>query len=173
MSLSTIKSSGHVPEIGYIKRIFPFILSFLLLGGLFSLFWPGYMSPDSVSQLNQGLKGVYSDAHPPMMSFFWRLLSYVYNGTEAYLIFHFVLFLSAVLILQSSVKQIWLRYVIAFIPLFPSLSAYSGALWKDVGFAFSFLLAASILASANIQQHRLTFIKGFCGFGAPYLWCGC
>ena len=38
------------------------------VGALFWTFTPGLLSPDTLSQYGQGLSGMYSNAHPPMMS---------------------------------------------------------------------------------------------------------
>lgn len=135
------------------------ILCLLVIMGIGFLFWPGYMSPDSITQLNQGLTGNYSDHHPPMMSFFWRLFSYIHTGPELYLIFHLCLLFFSVYTVQTIVKQQWLKYAIALIPLVPAIAAYSGALWKDVGFAYAFLLAGTLLAKSNITGQKLTYPK--------------
>ena len=139
--------------------IIPFTLSLFVISAIAFLFWPGYMSPDSISQLNQGLTGNYSDHHPPMMSFCWKTFNYIYAGPQVYLIFHLSLLFFSLCILQTIAKQTWLKIAIALIPLTPNIVAYSGALWKDVGFAYSFLLAGVILTKANVASQRLTYPK--------------
>lgn len=139
--------------------MFPFILSLFVIGTIAILFWPGYMSPDSIGQLNQGLSGNYSDHHPPMMSFCWRMLHFIYTGSQAYLIFQLFLLLCAICILQTIVKQWGLKCMIALILLIPNIAAYSGAIWKDVSFAYSFLLAAMLLLQSNILRRKLTYSK--------------
>jgi hypothetical protein len=139
--------------------IFPFIFSFFVITAIAFLFWPGYMSPDSISQLNQGLTGNYSDHHPPMMSFCWKIFNYIYAGPQIYLIFHLSLLFFSLCILQTIVKQTWLKIVISLIPLIPNIMAYSGALWKDVGFAYSFLLVGMILTKVNVTSQKLTYPK--------------
>jgi hypothetical protein len=141
------------------STIFPFCLCFLVISSVGFLFWPGYMSPDSIAQLNQGLTGNYSDHHPPMMSFFWKMFSFIHEGPQLYLLFHLCLLFFSVCILQTIVKQRWLKFAIALIPLVPAIAAYSGALWKDVGFAYSFLLAAMMLTKSTITGHPLTYPK--------------
>ena len=139
--------------------IFPFILTLFVISSLAFLFWPGYMSPDSISQLNQGLTGNYSDHHPPMMSFCWKIFNYIYAGPQVYFVFHLSLLFFSLCILQTIATQMWLKIVIALIPLIPNIGAYSGALWKDVGFAYSFLLAGMILTKANVASQKLTYSK--------------
>jgi len=139
--------------------IFPFILAFLVISAIALLFWPGYMSPDSITQLNQGLTGNYSDHHPPMMSFCWKIFSFIHTGSQVYLLFHLSLLFFSICILQIIVKQRWLKFVIALIPLIPNIISYSGALWKDIGFAYAFLLAGMILTKANITAKKLSYSK--------------
>ncbi len=140
------------------RTMFPFILSIFVIGSVAILFWPGYMSPDSIGQLNQGLSGHYSDHHPPMMSFCWRMLHFIYTGSQAYLVFQLFLLLYAICILQTMVKQWGLKCMMALILLMPNIAAYSGAIWKDVSFAYSFLLAAMLLLQSNILR-KLTYSK--------------
>ncbi len=153
--MSNTHNTVNKPE----NNLFSLILCLLVIIGIGFLFWPGYMSPDSITQLNQGLTGSYSDHHPPMMSFFWRLFSYVHTGPELYLIFHLCLLFFSVYILQTIVKQRWLKYAIALIPLAPAIASYSGALWKDVGFAYAFLLAGTLLTKSNMTGQTLTYPK--------------
>ena len=107
-------------------NILPFVASFIVIGLIAFIFWPGYMSPDSLVQLNQGLTGNYSDHHPPMMSFFWKLFSYIFTGPQTFLIFHMTLLFISVCLLQTLAKPLWLKLVISFLPLVPNIAAYSG-----------------------------------------------
>lgn len=141
------------------EYILPAALCLINISIIGFLFWPGYLSPDSTLQLNQALTGHYSDGHPPMMSFLWKIFHLFYPGAAPYLLFHLSLFFFSFLILLQTTKQIWLRYIIAFLPLIPHISAYAGAIWKDVGFAYSFLLAAMILVQNNLRQEKLSFFK--------------
>lgn len=142
-----------------LKLVFPVILGFLAVGFLAFLFWPGYMSSDSIVQFSAGLAGQYSDHHPPMMSFMWRLLGIISSEPYPYLLFHLSLLLCAIIIFQSLTSSVWLRCVIAGIPLMPSIAAYSGALWKDVGIAYSFLLAGAILARAHVRSVKPSILQ--------------
>src|SRR5687767_2684643 len=60
-----------------------------------AVFYPGYMSPDSISQLMQGRRGLYSDWHPPVMAWVWGMVDRVVAGAAGMLMLHNVLFWSA------------------------------------------------------------------------------
>lgn len=138
---------------------FPFILSVVVIGSIAILFWPGYMSPDSIGQFNQGLTGQYSDHHPPMMSFCWKIFSLIHAGPQVYLLFQLGLLLGAICLLQTIIKQPWLKCMVAFMPLVPNIVSYTGAIWKDVSFAYAFLLAGMLLAKSNILFQKLSYPK--------------
>ena len=66
----------------------------VLIGIVFTLyvFYPGYMSNDSVDQLTQGRENLYNAWHPPIMSWVWGRLDQVIPGPLGMLIFHNLLF---------------------------------------------------------------------------------
>ena len=53
---------------------------FLLFAVHATLFWPGILVPDSLSQYQEAMAGVYSDHHPPMMAFLWRYAAILLPG---------------------------------------------------------------------------------------------
>jgi len=136
-----------------------FILSALVISSIAVLFWPGYMSPDSIGQFNQSLANNYSDHHPPMMSFCWKMFNYIYTGSQVYFLFQLLLLFSSVCIFQTIVKESWLKFAIALLPFVPNVAAYSGAIWKDISFAYAFLLAGMLLTKSNILSQKLTLPK--------------
>lgn len=142
-----------------LNKLLPFIFTILVICSIAFFFWPGYMSPDSMHQLNQALTGNYSDHHPPMMSFLWKFFNYIYTGPQLFFIFHLLLLFSSMCILQTLIQKTWIKLLTPFILLVPNILAYSGAIWKDTGFAYSFLLAAMILAKSNISSNKLTYPK--------------
>src|SRR5216684_4025026 len=64
------------------------------LGVVFTVasFFPGYMSPDSVWQLQQGRAMRFNDWHPPVMSFLWGVIDRVVPGPAGMLVLHNVMF---------------------------------------------------------------------------------
>ncbi len=61
--------------------------------GCVLLCYPGYLSFDSIEQLGQVRSGDFSDAYPPIMSFMWRLLEWVFAGPFLVLALQIGLFL--------------------------------------------------------------------------------
>lgn len=135
-----------------------FLLCIFACGSIF-FFWPGFMSPDTHNQLGQAIAGQYSDHHPPLLSLYWRLWLWWRQGPEPILLtYQALLFISAcVFLLTFKAKKIGI--IIPFIPLFPHVLFYSGAIWKDVGFGLSYLCAASLLVNSSIRKQPLSFIK--------------
>ena len=56
---------------------------------------PGIYSPDSLDQLLQAQRGVYSDGHPPIMASLWSLLLRVSGTAETLYWVHLGLLSSA------------------------------------------------------------------------------
>lgn len=152
-----IKKQRHLPSV--ILSIIPYALLCLFASGVIFSYWPGFLSPDSTVQLSQAISGNYSDHHPPMMSLYWKLWLWWKVGPEPiFLTYQFLLFGSAFLLLNT-LKGTKIRWIVPFIPLSPHILLYSGAIWKDVGFAYTFLFSAMLLLPANIHDKKLTFIK--------------
>ena len=83
---------------------------------------PGIYSPDSVGQLSEAQRGVYSDGHPPLMAALWSLLLRI-TGTAASLYWlHFGLLLSAFLLFAFAFRRsnlpgaVWLLLPVACSP---------------------------------------------------------
>ena len=119
------------------------------------LFWPGYMTSDSQGQYNMAVSGVYSDHHPFIMSFLWRYLDKIYPGPGLMLFTHFTLLYGSVYFFMRSFPNSKLRYYFFAFPFFPHVLSYSPAIWKDNGFAFTFLFVASYLAYCTMENRVL------------------
>src|SRR3989338_137024 len=126
---------------------FDFILCFLFFLLILHMFYPGLMSPDSVSQLRDAITGNFSDWHPPVMSATWKLTNKFVFGPFGMLIFHNLMFsLSLSLFIRYVTKKVWLRCLyMLIIGFMPSIFSQLGVIWKDVGFSASLFLASSIL----------------------------
>ncbi|HXH55365.1 MAG TPA: hypothetical protein VNK03_06465 [Gammaproteobacteria bacterium] len=87
------------------------------------------------------------------------MFSFIHTGSQVYLLFQLSLLFFSIYTLQTIVKQRWLKFAIALMPFIPNIAAYSGAIWKDVSFAYSFLLVGMLLTKSNIISQKLTFPK--------------
>lgn len=146
----------------------------LSLAGIFSLallvniglFYPGYMSNDSVGHLGRAL-GAYpvTDLSPAIMTLVWRTLIDLTG------------FISSLLIMQLSMLwlSLWLiaRYIFIttksrkysllplIIGLLPFVLNISGVIWTDNQLAFALLLTVSLLlqyGTINSRRWRITLI---------------
>ncbi len=139
---STIQGSKSLPA-----SVFMFFISIYL-------YFPGLMSVDSVTQLEQAYAHQYLDWHPPIMSVLWALLNHIYFGPAPFLILHNLVFwgalgLFAEIIFETRTKA---SCFIIGIGLFPTVITQTGIIWKDVGFSFSlFFIAVALFA---IQERR-------------------
>lgn len=139
----------------------PYVLLFVFLSVNVYLFWPGQMFPDSVMQYNAALTGSYGDHHPPMMSVLWKLLDFVYKGPGLLFLFHLLLLYSATALFITIFCSSRLKWLYLFLPLVPPISLYSSMIWKDAGFAFSYLFVAAVLSYFIVNQKRPNiFISG-------------
>lgn len=149
----------------------PFPPIFFLMSFLITLFigWPGVMRPDSVFQLSQALSGAYVDHHPPLMAMYWGLLNKIWPGPGLMLVTHLGMLWGASYLFFLSCGPLKIRAYFFLFPFMPAVFVYVFFILKDVGFAFSFLLALSVIAYQNYlakeQKKPSLFLKGL-GFSA-------
>jgi dolichol-phosphate mannosyltransferase len=124
-------------------------------------FEPGIMSPDSFHQYNQALTESFNDHHPPMMAIWWSFLTVLYESPTTLLIFHLLMLWSALYLLAREYNN---NYIF-LIGVLPFIINYSGVLWKDVGLAYSWLLALSILLTVDTQKYRRLLFLIFIFYG--------
>jgi len=106
-----------------------------------ALFWPGYMSVDSLVQLEQARYGIRDSGHPPLLSLIWRVADKILPGPGGMLALQAALYWCAVAMLAPSAP--WMAA-----GLLPPLFGMAGVVWKDVWMCVSLLAAVGCLASA-------------------------
>jgi hypothetical protein len=116
---------------------------------------PGIYSPDSLGQLLQAQRGVYSDGHPPLMAGLWSLLLRV-SGTAASLYWlHLGLLSSAFGLFALAFRRsglpgaVWLLLPAA---CSPAILNFIGVLWKDVGLAVSLAFCFACVALSRATR---------------------
>ena len=121
-----------------------------MLALLVIVFYPGYMSPDSISHLEQATGVAHlTDWHPPVMTRLWGLLIGVTGHISSMLIFQLVLLVAAMFMLSNLVyrhtrNRAWALSVYIII-LLPNIVNIAGVIWKDVQMAFSLTLAVLLI----------------------------
>lgn len=121
-----------------------------MLALLAIVFYPGYMSPDSISHLEQATGVAHlTDWHPPVITRLWGLLIRVTGHISSMLIFQLVLlvmamFVLSILVYQHTRNRSWAlsTYIIL---LLPNVVNIAGVIWKDVQMAFSLTLAVMLI----------------------------
>lgn len=131
-----------------IKRLFPFFAFCICV----FLFWPGLMRPDSIVQMNQGVSGVLSDWHPPVMGVLWGLFDKIYSGSGPMFLFHLSLYWGAVSLFACAQPQKakW----VYFIAILPPVFAYQLLVLKDISFVNAYLFCAAWLHFYSMKNLR-------------------
>ena len=121
-----------------------------MLALLAIVFYPGYMSPDSISHLEQATGVAHlTDWHPPVMTRLWGLLIGVTGHISSMLIFQLVLlvaamFMMSILVYRHTRNRAWALSVYIII-LLPNIVNIAGVIWKDAQMAFSLTLAVLLI----------------------------
>jgi hypothetical protein len=136
------------------------ISSFIIYGLVLAAYWPAQMSPDSINQWQQIVKGEYNDAHPILSSLFYKMAYGVYPFPQSAVILQLVVFTAATwLFLKESLAwganpRLVAIFAILF-PLFPSNFLIVTTLWKDVPFTAGLIILAAL--TAREVRHKFTF----------------
>jgi hypothetical protein len=122
-----------------------FYLALALMIFTIVVYYPGYMSPDSVAMLQMARTGVTSNVYSPLMSYVWRITDLLIPGPGGMLIFQaFVYWLSLALIAfcAGSSRMLGILFICTglWIPTFALL----GTIWKDVGMQGFLLMAVAL-----------------------------
>ena len=131
-----------------------YIQSALVAAGILALlvivFYPGYMSPDSISHLEQAT-GVshLTDWHPPVMTRLWGFLIRVTGHISSMLIFQLMLLVAAmftlsILVYRHTRNRAWALSTYMIL-LLPNIVNIAGVIWKDVQMAFGLTLAVILI----------------------------
>ncbi len=113
----------------------------------FYLFYPGFISPDSLDQFTQALHNQYGNWHPPVLAGFWHLLLSIYVGPQPMLFFQLLLLWTGVgFLTEVFLKRLpLLSPLLFFLMAAPYVQNVAGNIWKDLHMSLSWFLAASIL----------------------------
>ena len=143
--IAAIRRSGGVVSF-FLDRerrcFFGFALLFASVNGFFlAVFWPGIMSPDSLSIWRaSGLPEIYQNNHPILNQIFYMYLRGLWNNPAVVPVFQ--IFAAALLVafvfgrIRKRGVPLWLLLPF-FLPVLFSLPVhlYNIALWKDIPFA--------------------------------------
>jgi hypothetical protein len=123
---------------------------------------PGHLEFDSIRQLLEGRRGVYSNWHPPVMSWLLGIADKISPGAAAFVV------LDAAMAFGGLLALIWLAerpswFVVAAAAIavaLPQLFLFPAIVWKDMLLAASCLVGFAFLAHAalNWNSPRIRFV---------------
>lgn len=141
---------------------FPAIL-LSIFGFIFSIlvFFPGWVTPDSIWQYTDGIQNQFRNWHPPLMAWWWGKLSLIYSGAGLFLIQNLLFYWLAWGLISIAATRKYENKIFQLVPVFafwPGLFFPLGEIWKDVVFAVSIFLAWSILyfQSTFTKKYKLS-----------------
>lgn len=134
------------PELSkFLSGIVSIVLTTALILIIWLCFSPGFISPDSIVQYKEALNHQYTNTHPPVMAYLWHMAIALIDGPEALFFVHLTVLAVAIIIWIDNTNS-WLGSVLIPLVFFcPWIINFAGVLWKDVGLAFSLLLATGLL----------------------------
>lgn len=138
------------------NRLLPYLLllCMMLVSGL--VLWPGVMRVDSAAQFAQAISGQYTDAHPPMLSWVWSGLHFLYPGSGLVMVVQLSLLYASMCFMIRTFEDSYLKWFFVCIPFWPHIFGFAGFILKDIHFAFSFLLVASYLSFCTIARKEIS-----------------
>lgn len=126
----------------------------LVIGYALFLAWgyPGFLSTDSQNQLMEARTGVFSDAHPPLMSAIWRVLDMIVSGPILMLLLQGALLLGGLfVILKRFFTPRGAAIAACGILLFPPVLAPMAVIWKDSLMAGFLVAGTAALLDARLR----------------------
>lgn len=119
-----------------------------------AVYYPGYMSLDSVYQLQLARDGVTNNGNPPMMSYIWRILDHIVPGPGGMLILNAGLFWFALAAIAAAIsrRNTVRAAVVLFCGFLPPIFGLIGTIWKDVGMHSFFLAALAFSLHAHLRR---------------------
>lgn len=142
------------------RERFPSTLLWAVIGFTFFAIacYPGFMSVDSIEQYKQAHTLRFSDGHPPVMAWLWSKLNYVFDGPQSLLFLQLGVLWSGLYVWSRNVGESKAAKWFVLLGFFPWVANFEGVLWKDVGMAFSLLLALGFLDRKNITKLQASFV---------------
>lgn len=118
------------------------------------IFWPGVMTYDAKYVHGYAMDGVYGDWQSPVMTVMWAWFDPLAPGAASMFLLIVILYWLAfgLLALQAARNSPWLSVLVPLLALLPPAFVFAGTIWRDVLFAATWLLAAT-----------LTFVFTECG----------
>lgn len=116
--------------------------------GAFLYAYPGYMSFDSIAQLQQARWDYFRDDHPPAMAALWQLVEVFVTGPAGMLVLQLTAFLAGTyLLLRTKLAPRTAAIAASLILIFPPVLNTMSVIWKDSQMAAYLVLGTAFLLS--------------------------
>ena len=136
------------------------------------IFYPGIMTYDAKFVYEDIAKGVLGDWQSPVMTVLWGVIDPVAPGAASmFLLIATTYWLGFGLLALALVRRAsWLAVLLPLLALLPPAFVFVGVIWRDVLFATTWLLAASVAFTAAERGARLrvpaqALALALCAFG--------
>jgi hypothetical protein len=129
----------------------------LCFGLTLLVFYPGVWTYDARFVYEDIAKGFRGDWQSPVMTSLWSLIDPIAPGAASlFLLIATLYWLSfGLLAFTLARRSIWLAFVLLVLALSPSAFVFVGMLWRDVLFASTWLVAATLVFAVAGSGHRL------------------
>lgn len=111
--------------------------------------YPGFMSVDTLEQYKQAHTLKFADGHPPVMAWLWSKLNVMLDGPQSLLFLHLAMLWAGLYIWCRNAGESRAAKWFIVLGFLPWVANFEGVLWKDMGMAFSLLLALGLLSGKN------------------------
>ncbi len=167
LAIHQIRNSMPISKL-CIKAVLPQI-TLALLGLIITLraFFPGLVTSDALDQYQQGTSFIFTDWHPPIMSFIWAITNDWIPGPFGMLLLECFLYWGGLLLLSVSIPHAHRKLSIAVIIVgfMPFAVGTLSHIWKDVLHAVIWLFAVGVIcvsySRGEGRQKKLLLLAGF------------
>lgn len=160
LAVYLVVKKSHLKPPAVSSNIYILMVPLFISLGITALFYPGFMSYDTLHALRGARNGVTDSMWPPMVSYVWRAVDLVsLNPSAMHFSQIFLLLFSSYFIVYFFTKKI--RYATVFLLVYLSIPAVLGTvavIWKDVLMAAFFLAGIAVILSMRLVKNRWGFI---------------
>lgn len=117
--------------------------------------YPGFMSVDSLEQYKQAQTLKFADGHPPVMAWLWSKLNLIWHGPQSMLFMHLGILWTGLYFWRSNAGEHRVAKWFILLGFLPWVANFEGVLWKDMGMAFSLLLALGLLSTSKPSKPQV------------------
>ena len=155
-----IKTLAHMKITSLSNKAFLVSIPLLFSIGVSALFYPGFMTYDTLHALRSARNGGTDSMWPPMVSYVWRAVDLVSSNPSAmHFLQVFILLFSIFVVVFIFTKKI--RYATGFLIFYLSIPVVLGTvavIWKDVLMAAFFMAGFLVIVSTRFVANKYWFV---------------